>query len=528
MSGKREEDRISVRPPGSLPADAIDQASHTMAGIVGESALNTGDRISFRPPGSLKGEAIDQGSHTIADPSHVTPQAPLPKDLAGQHVGRVIAGKYRILARVGAGGMGEVYRAEHLSLRMPVAVKLLHHALAIVPDHVRRFYREARAVTQLNHPHVVRVLDFGDDNGLPYLVMEWLDGETLHSYLRNRTSAPPLSEVQEIMLQVLSAFEAAHAHGIVHRDVKPENIFLTEVLGKRTVKILDFGLAHVEVPREDDAGPTLTKPDTVGGTPEYMSPEQCHSLAVGPASDIYALGCVLTAMLQGRPPFSGRNSIDIISAHLFLPPPALVRPTDAEPIPVLLDRLRQQMLSKQPEKRPATAEEVRLGLLAALDPASRATELITRKGNEPLGARAQRIPQWEESEAHKTNRDAGPELHEVALFRLGNESGIDQTCITGLAAQGLHLKATAKREELFAQNAKVLVLDAGENLAGAIELLGTLRIKAPDTKAIVCAKGLVPERMTKLVSAGAADMLGAPASTDVLARKVWRVLRRGR
>ncbi len=194
----------------------------------------------------------------------------------GSHAGRTIAGKYRIIERIGAGGMGEVYRGEHITLHMPVAIKVLHTHRAAEPDIVRRFYREARASAQLNHPHVVRVLDFGNEgDALPYLVMEWLEGMTLQAYLKNFEEMLPLDQVCDVFVQILSAFEAAHAHGIIHRDVKPENMFVTEVAGIRTIKILDFGLAHVEVSREEDAGPTLTKPDALAGTPEYMSPEQC-------------------------------------------------------------------------------------------------------------------------------------------------------------------------------------------------------------------------------------------------------------
>src|SRR5262249_50324119 len=157
-------------------------------------------------------------------------------------------------------------------------------------------------------------------------------------------------QVRAILLDLCDAFEAAHARGIVHRDLKPENILLTESNGKRTAKVVDFGLAHVELPYEE--GPTLTKPDTMAGAPQYMSPEQCHSLRVGPSTDLYAMGCVLTALLQGQPPFKGKTSIEIIAAHLFLPPPPLSRPSEAEPVPAELERLRLDLLAKEPERRP--------------------------------------------------------------------------------------------------------------------------------------------------------------------------------
>lgn len=451
-------------------------------------------------------------------------------DDLGIHAGRTIAGKYRLDERIGAGGMGEVYRGEHLALHMPVAIKVLHGHRAADPDIVRRFYREARASAQLNHPHVVRVLDFGNEgDALPYLVMEWLEGMTLQAYLKIFEAMLPLKEVYETLFQILSAFEAAHAHGIIHRDVKPENMFVTEVAGVKTLKILDFGLAHVEVSREEDAGPTLTKPDALAGTPEYMSPEQCYSLSVGPESDIYSLGCVMTTMLQGKPPFSGRRTVDSIAGHLYMPPPPLTRPLSAEPVPPLLERLRLDMLAKTPEKRPRSIQDVRERLLAAIDANSVATALVTRKGDEPLGSRNSRVPSWD---ALGTTRDiesvSDYDGQEVTLWSLSQNTGIDDACSMGLAAQGILLVSVFSLDEVIAKKLRVVVLDVGNDIDGAVRIIGELRLKAPSIKTIVCASGLVPQKMTQLVSAGAADAMGSPASPDLLGKKVARVLRRGR
>jgi serine/threonine-protein kinase len=426
--------------------------------------------------------------------------------------------------------MGEVYRGEHLALHMPIAIKILHPHRALDSDVVRRFYREARASAQLNHPHVVRVLDFGNENDtLPYLVMEWLDGMTLHAYLKTFESMLPLKDVSEVMLQILSAFEAAHARGIIHRDVKPENMFVSEIAGIRTATILDFGLAHVEVSRDEDAGPTLTKPDALAGTPEYMSPEQCYSLAVGPESDIYSLGCVLTTMLQGRPPFGGRRSVDSIAGHLYMPPPALIRPLDAEPVPALLERLRLDMLAKAPEKRPRSIQELRERFLAAVDANSIATALVTRKGDAPLGSRISRMPQWEML-GTTCEMDAAPEFdgQSVMLWSLVPGPGIEDACSSGLAMQGILLVSVQSIDDIIAKKLRVLVLDVGNDIESAVRLIGELRAKASNVKTIVCASGLVPQKMTQLVSAGAADAMGTPVSPDLLGKKIARVLRRGR
>lgn len=490
-------------------------------------------RISVRPPGADPLDALEAQHHTtlqtLPSPQAAPKAPPIPRERGGAHVGLVLGGKYRLLARIGSGGMGEVYRAEHVTLRMPVAVKLLHYNIAIEPDYVRRFYREARAATLLNHPNVVRVLDYGDDDGLPFLVMEYLVGVTLHAWLRDRDAAPPLTDVKDILGQILDAFEAAHERGIVHRDLKPENVFLTDVGGKHTIKILDFGLAHVELPKEDDQGSTLTKPEAVGGTPEYMSPEQCHSLAVGPSTDIYAIGCVLTAMLQGRPPFLGKNSIEIISAHLFLPPPPLARPTGSEPVPPLLEKLRLEMLAKQPERRPASAAVVKKRLEDALDPESLATQLVTRKGNEPLGGRESRAPQWEGqlARAHDST-DPGHGLTEVGWIRMAGASGVDPACITGLASQGIYLVPLEALDEEAREKLGVVLVDAGQDIDGAAAKLAEVARILPRARVLVCATSLTPERMTRLVSAGAADVANAPASPDALGKKIGRILRRGR
>ncbi|TKC95196.1 serine/threonine-protein kinase [Polyangium fumosum] len=495
-------------------------------------------RISVRPPGAGDLDDLEAQHHTtlqtLPSPQDLAYQAvakapPILRERTGGHVGLVLAGKYRLLARIGSGGMGEVYRAEHVTLRMPVAVKLLHYNISIEPDYVRRFYREARAATLLDHPNVVRVIDYGEDEGLPFLVMEYLVGVTLHSWLRDRDAAPPLTDIRDILGQILDAFDVAHARGIVHRDLKPENVFLTEVGGKRTVKILDFGLAHVELPKEDDSGPTLTKPEAVGGTPEYMSPEQCHSLAVGPATDIYAIGCVLTAMLQGRPPFLGKNSIEIISAHLFLPPPPLARPTGAEPVPPLLEKLRLEMLAKQPERRPANAGVAKKRLEDALDPQSLATQLVTRKGNEPLGGRASRAPQWEGQIARAEDAtDPGHGLTEVGWIRMPSASGIDPSCVTGLASQGIYLIPLEALDDKGRANLAVVLIDAGADIDGAAAHIAELSRTLPRARVLVCASSLTPERMTRLVSAGAADVANAPAGPDGLGKKIGRILRRGR
>ncbi|EYF07098.1 Hypothetical protein CAP_0577 [Chondromyces apiculatus DSM 436] len=487
--------------------------------------------------------------------------------------GRILSGRYRLFHVLGTGGMGQVFRGEHLRIGTPVAIKTMHAHLAVSPEDRRRFLREARAASLLRHPNVVQVLDSDEDNGLAYLVMEFVDGSTLGDWLRALPAPPPLAEVARIFTMILSALVAAHAQGVVHRDLKPDNILLaiTEGSEQPIAKVTDFGLAHVDDPQ--DTGPTLTQRDMVAGTPEYMSPEQCRSLQVGPSADLYAAGCILTVLLQRRPPFSGGAPIEIFTKHLFSVPPPLVRPLGAEPVPPLLERLRLDLLAKHPDRRPATATEALTRLREAMSPEATASRLPDRKDAALAGTREARAPAWSAQSStaagHPTpvpgapvvvptdpagsaipaadgnlgnaatipsvRRPAGtpaasPEAADIAYLHLDPAAPrlIDDPCATGLEALGLRPHTFPTLAALAAAPLPVLLLDAGANVDAACAFLRDLATASPRTRAIVCVDGLGAERMTALVAAGAADVTGAPVTPDVLGRKLWRVVRRGR
>ncbi|HZF56455.1 MAG TPA: serine/threonine-protein kinase [Polyangiaceae bacterium] len=453
-----------------------------------------------------------------------------PPLVVGSHMGRVVAGRYRLVRLLGSGGMGEVYEAEHLTLGVRVAVKTMHGHVAAEPDNIRRFAREAHAVSRLNHPNLVRVLDFGEEQGLFYIAMELLEGRSLGEWVARTQGAPLLSDVADILKQTLDALEVAHAGGIVHRDLKPENIFLVEVSGRRLVKVLDFGLAHVDDPR--DSGSQLTKTDSFAGTPEYMSPEQCRSLAVGPSTDIYAVGCVLTTLLQKSPPFSGGAVADVTSMHMFLPVPPLNRPEGAEPVPPLLERLRLDLLSKSPSKRPASVAEVKARLLEAMSPEASAARLPPRKGEAGLGDREDRAPDWGPPAARRGDAltalgvENGSIMPPVGLFRGGRAGGLTQACVTGLAAQGILLDEASKLDELDAASRPVVVLDMGGDIKAACEALE--RAAAPGRSVLVCVEKPDIDGVNALIAAGAADVLTYPVSPDALAKKLKRLGRRRR
>jgi eukaryotic-like serine/threonine-protein kinase len=229
-------------------------------------------------------------------------------------VGHLLGGKYRIVRRIGVGGMGSVYEARHAGLGTPVAIKVLLPQLARVPTVADRFRREAQVSATLRSPHVIQVTDVDQlADGRPYLVMELLEGEALQEHLANAKSLSR-EEAIDIGLQILLGLECAHAVGVVHRDLKPGNVFLDQRGGGRVVKLLDFGVAKVRATPEFQA---LTRPGMVMGTPEYMAPEQAFSADQADArSDLYSVGVMLYEMLSGALPAEG--SLPIAVAHLVM------------------------------------------------------------------------------------------------------------------------------------------------------------------------------------------------------------------
>ena len=208
-------------------------------------------------------------------------------------------GPYEILSALGAGGMGEVYRARDTRLGREVAIKVLPEPFATDADRLRRFVDEARAIAALNHPHICQLHDIGSG----YLVLEYIEGEPLHGPMDVERALP-------LALQIVSALEAAHARGILHRDLKPLNIMVTR---DGTVKLLDFGLAKLV---SLDADVTQTLDGTVMGTPAYMSPEQAHGHSLDARSDVFSFGAVFYEMLSGHQAFGGRSTADVFSAVL--------------------------------------------------------------------------------------------------------------------------------------------------------------------------------------------------------------------
>ena len=275
-------------------------------------------------------------------------------------------GPYEIQAPLGAGGMGEVYRARDARLNRDVAIKILPSSFSADPDRLQRFAQESRAAAALNHPNILSIFDIGEDHGAPYVVSELLEGETLRDRLRD--SALPSRKAIDYAQQIASGLAAAHDRGIVHRDLKPENIFLTH---DGRAKILDFGLAKFTRPEADASGeaPTQqvigTDAGTVMGTVGYMSPEQVRGKPADARADIFAFGAILYEMLSGKRAFHGDSPVDTMSAILKEEPPDLSE-TNRNVSPAL-ERIVRHCLEKNPAERFQSARDVAFNLVALTD-----------------------------------------------------------------------------------------------------------------------------------------------------------------
>jgi serine/threonine-protein kinase len=303
----------------------------------------------------------------MADPSVRQAGDPAGADLSA---GSVLDGRWRIEALLGTGGMGAVYRAEHVHVGRRAAVKVLHPDLCRSPAERERFRREARVASRLRSPHVVEVLDFGEDAaGRPYLVMELLDGEPLRAVLdREGRIAPP--RAVRLLRQLLDGLGAAHAEGIVHRDLKPENLWLSRAGDDELLRVLDFGIAKWSDARADVA---RTQSGLVVGTPEYLSPEQAVGDDVDRRADLYAAGILAFVMVTGRHPFDTSDLRALVAAHAFerVPSPSSVAPELAA-WPRLVDFVARAT-EKDRARRAGSAAELRAILEGAETPVRPAT-----------------------------------------------------------------------------------------------------------------------------------------------------------
>lgn len=276
-------------------------------------------------------------------------------------LGTVVEDRYRLVDLLGLGGVGVVYRAEHLKLKRMVAVKLLQTEYAENDLLRKRFEREATALAALSHPHIITVTDYGISEHGPFLVMELVEGKTLGELLKSKGALRP-GRAMAIAKQMLEAVAYAHSHNLIHRDLKPSNIFLQSLPdGSYHVRVLDFGLAKF-LAGEGEGAAALTKTGAVIGTPGYMAPEQGVGGEVDARTDVYALGILIFEMMTGKRPFVGEPS-DLLRQHLLDPVPAFRESLpEIRPMPEV-EEFVQKAMSKSPEERFANAGEMLQALM---------------------------------------------------------------------------------------------------------------------------------------------------------------------
>ena len=278
-------------------------------------------------------------------------------------IGRTVDKRYRVLSRLGVGGMGLVYKVEHIHLAKIAAMKVLHPEMARDAEAVRRFRIEAQAVSRLDHPNIVQTFDFGQTDDALYLVMEYLKGEDLAAIVK-RDGTLPFERAARLFVQVCSALNEAHESGVIHRDLKPENIMVVQRRdGTETAKVLDFGLAKLRE-RADSLG--VTSGNQVIGTPYYMSPEQVRSEPLDLRTDVYSLGATLYRVLTGTPPFQAPTPMGVLTKHVTDP---LELPRARAPgldLPAVADAIVSRAMAKSPDDRYDSAAEVGRDLQAAL------------------------------------------------------------------------------------------------------------------------------------------------------------------
>ncbi|MCC6748969.1 MAG: serine/threonine protein kinase [Deltaproteobacteria bacterium] len=301
---------------------------------------------------------FDQGTFCPKDGTALLPDGEPLRSLVGQ----VIGGRYRLTKLLGAGGMGEVYAAQHVHIHKRVAVKLLHGEISSNPEAVARFQQEAQSASSIGHDNIVIIDDFGTmDDGRVYLCMEFLEGVSLSEAMQE-PGGMDLLRAMRVMTQVCDGLGAAHAKGIVHRDMKPENVFLTRRSdGSEVAKILDFGIAKVS---GTEANQNLTKTGTVFGTPHYMSPEQALGQKVDHRADIYSVGVMLFEMFTGQVPFKAESFMGILSQHITKPPPVPSTVSPGKAIPRPIEEIILKSMAKDPTQRFGSMQEVKEALLA--------------------------------------------------------------------------------------------------------------------------------------------------------------------
>ena len=278
----------------------------------------------------------------------------------------IIADKYAIIELMARGGMSVLYKARHEPVGRVVAVKMLHSRLLDSPTTIKRFQQEARAASTLSHPNLITVFDYGVlDGGIPYLVMDFIEGRSLSEILDDEASLEP-SRAIPIFLQTTQALAHAHEKGVLHRDMKPSNIMITNENGNEVVKIVDFGIAKF-LPESGQESTKITMTGDFCGSVAYMSPEHCKALPLDKRSDVYSMGCVMYETLMGLPPFLSENHLDTMRGHVAGQAKPFKQQREDLNIPARLEKIVFKALEKDPGRRHASMDELSEELRSFMD-----------------------------------------------------------------------------------------------------------------------------------------------------------------
>ncbi len=408
------------------------------------------------------------------------------------HIGRVVAG-YRIEEKIGRGGMGVVYRAEHLNLRRRAAIKIIAPDLAEASGFRERFNREARIAAALQHPNIVTVYDAGEEDGLLYLAMQYIEGSDLSAVLRAQGRLRPYRAL-DVCRQVAAALDAAHGQGLIHRDVKPANVLIEG----RTAFLTDFGLTK----RIEGTRTQLTKAGDVVGTIHYVAPEQIEGGRVDARTDIYSLGCLVYHCLSGELPFARDTDVAVIYAHLSEEPPRLtsVRPD----LPAGLDAVIAKALEKAPERRFQTCADLMSAARAVIDAAGPLADTVTPRPVPAFG------------DQFDTETSTGGERRVPA-------AGDSPSMQTSIGRMGSHVEAARRPRVLLAgvdSNTRAVARVAAGNRVDIEEapanesLLDTVRDGRPDL--VILAWNAAGQPARAVVAALRADAVARDAKVLLL------------
>jgi serine/threonine-protein kinase len=455
----------------------------------------------------------------------------MPDQPPDPRLGSVVAG-YRIDSRIGRGGMGVVYRAEHQTLRRQAALKIIAPELAENPDFRERFLREARIAAGLTHPNIVTVYDAGDIDGMLYIAMQFVPGQDLAQILQDDQRLGPY-RMLDIARQVGAALDAAHLAGLIHRDVKPANV----LIDGRHAYLTDFGLT-----KDRETDDTLTRAGEVVGTTHYLAPEQVEGRRVDGRADVYALGCLLFHCLTGELPFPRENDMAVLYAHLHDDPPKV---SEKRPqLPAGLDAVIAKAMDKSPERRFATCEELVLAARVVVDAAGpladsssvrrrpSTVERAVPEGGDSHPTSVSAVPAEGDSSSIRTMTGmTAPDGRRAIVLLAGLESATRSVTAVAIGRRVEMIEAADSADVLRLARERrpdVVLVDAASVTAPAGELCRQLRADAVTRDAKIVVIG--PQRETgrrQLEAMGADDGMATPFSPLQLQVKLRKLLGTG-